>query len=150
MHAALESQEFSALPSNRLGFRRLHGNLESSNRTFTTRLLRLLVGLTVNLFVLERALFAEFPSRFSFVLLTYEKMPIITRRIRTVSTKVVSARSWRSLPRRTPTSEKNFSRHFVSAVLEQERTIVLFSTFAFIVAEAVSTSLCTRSLFAFH
>ena len=48
-------------------------------------------GLTVNLSVLEHALIAESASRFSFVILTYGKMPIITQRICALSFDIILA-----------------------------------------------------------
>ena len=51
---------------------------QKASRYFSTTCLRLLAGLTVNLFVPENALFAEFSSRLCFVLVTYGRMPTIT------------------------------------------------------------------------
>ena len=62
---------FVPCPANRLGFRRLYIpkhtasllRILQGNRAFSITFLQLLVGLTVNLFVPECALFAEFASR---------------------------------------------------------------------------------------
>ena len=70
------------------------------------------VRLIVNLSEHESAHFTESASLFSCVLLTCGMMSGITRRIRTVPTNVVLARSSKSLPRRTPTSERLFFRRF--------------------------------------
>ena len=64
-----------------------------------------------------------------FCILTYGRMPIITWRIRTISIKVIAAWSLISLSRWIAASRKfpfstNLFLHLVSAVLEQERTIV--------------------------
>ena len=68
MHAALRFHGFGVLPYNRLGFRRLYileyetqllRILQQSNRYFSTTLLLLFAGLTVNLSVPDSALFAE-------------------------------------------------------------------------------------------
>ena len=90
--------------------------LQQSNRSLSTTFLRLFAGLTVS--VPEQTLIAECASRFRFVILTYQEMPIIIRRIRTISFKVISAQffqisfqkdyfSWRSF------LSKVFFRHFV-------------------------------------
>ena len=71
-----------------------------------------MVRLIVNLSEHESAHFTESASLFSCVLLTCGMMSGITRRIRTVPTNVVLARSSKSLPRRTPTSERLFFRRF--------------------------------------
>ena len=84
MNAALRTQRFCASPWNRLGFRRLFfleyatqllRILQQGNRSLSTTCLRLLAGLTVNLNVPECALFAEFASRFCFVILTCLQLP---------------------------------------------------------------------------
>ena len=78
----------------------------------------------------EYELFAEFASRFCFVMLANGRVPISTRRIRTVSFEVLSARSsvfsflkdyclWETF------LSKVFIRHFVSAISEQLRMMVI-------------------------
>ena len=59
----------------------------------STTFLRLLAGLTVNISVSEQTLVAEFASRFRFLILTYGRMPTVTRRIRAIPFHVFFARS---------------------------------------------------------
>ena len=100
----------------------------------STTFLRLLTGLTVNLSVPGYALIAKFASRFSFVILTYGRMPILTRRIRTVSFKVISAR-YLILP-----PIKRFTVQRTSSVILKRRRWCLLSTLTAVVADTASIS----------
>ena len=85
----------------------------------------------VNLSVHESALFTESASQFHVVILTYERMPIITQWFRALATDVVSARSSRSSPRRPPASErlflpKNVSYRFSFAVHKVRMVLFIF------------------------
>ena len=105
----------------------LPGIRQYGNSTFTTSHFRF-VGLTVNLSVHERALFIEFASQCCFVILTHERMPGSTRRVRAFPTDLV----------------------FSTAVMEQERTrALIFHVCSHRDGNYMRLFLCAV-LFAFH
>ena len=86
-------------------------------------------------------------TRFCFVFLTHGRMPVITRGIRTFPANVLFAGSSRSLPRRTPTSERLFFRRIFPIAFRlrfwsSRGWARQCSTLVLIVTESADVSLC--------
>ena len=129
-HDGVIRSPFSNFPLNKLSLRVMLGHttqlyrlLQQGNWSFATTFHRLFTGLTIIISVSEQTLIAEFASRYRPVILTYGRMPKITRRIRTLSFEECFAR-FRSFSPGTKTF-RGFLPSVRVCALERETTIVL-------------------------